>query len=99
MTLEELRVLLLLEKDEQRESHLIDISRRLEVDLPENLFPPKVRIMSMHGAKGLSSQIVFIPGLEEEILPGQDVDDIPGWCSKRRGCCTSRSLEQGSWPC
>lgn len=78
MTLEELRVLLLLEKDEQRENHLIDISRRLDVDLPENLFPPKVRIMSMHGAKGLSSQIVFIPGLEEEILPGPRRRRYPG---------------------
>jgi DNA helicase II / ATP-dependent DNA helicase PcrA len=25
----------------------------------------------MHGSKGLSAQMVFIPGLEEEILPGE----------------------------
>lgn len=78
MTLAELRILLLLDKDEQRENHLIDICRRLDVELPENAFPPKVRIMSMHGAKGLSSQIVFIPGLEEEILPGPRRRRYPG---------------------
>jgi DNA helicase-2/ATP-dependent DNA helicase PcrA len=26
--------------------------------------------MTMHGAKGLGAQVVFIPGLEDEILPG-----------------------------
>ncbi|WP_150107216.1 hypothetical protein [Pedosphaera parvula] len=26
--------------------------------------------MTMHGAKGLSCRVVFIPGLEEHMLPG-----------------------------
>jgi DNA helicase-2/ATP-dependent DNA helicase PcrA len=26
--------------------------------------------MTFHGAKGLSAKVVFIPGLEEDILPG-----------------------------
>ena len=30
--------------------------------------PQRVRIMTMHGAKGLSGHVAFIPGLEEEIL-------------------------------
>ncbi|HIE47441.1 TPA: ATP-dependent helicase [Candidatus Bipolaricaulota bacterium] len=34
--------------------------------------------MTMHGAKGLSGQIVFIPGLEEEILPGPWRQPYPG---------------------
>jgi DNA helicase II / ATP-dependent DNA helicase PcrA len=34
--------------------------------------------MTMHGAKGLSGQIVFIPGLEEEILPGPWRQPFPG---------------------
>ena len=32
----------------------------------------------MHGAKGLSARVVFIPGLEEEILPGPWRQRYPG---------------------
>jgi len=32
----------------------------------------------MHGAKGLDAQIVFIPGLEEAILPGEKRRPYPG---------------------
>ncbi|MBW1732353.1 MAG: ATP-dependent helicase [Deltaproteobacteria bacterium] len=32
----------------------------------------------MHGAKGLSGRIVFIPGLKEEILPGPWRQSYPG---------------------
>ena len=34
--------------------------------------------MSMHGAKGLSAKVVFIPGLEEAILPGSKRAQYPG---------------------
>ena len=34
--------------------------------------------MTMHGAKGLSARIVFIPGLEEEIIPGPRRQPYPG---------------------
>jgi len=34
--------------------------------------------MTMHGAKGLSGKIVFVPGLEEEILPGPWRQPYPG---------------------
>src|SRR5271165_2251038 len=34
--------------------------------------------MSMHGAKGLSSRIVFVPGLEEHIFPGPWRQPYPG---------------------
>jgi DNA helicase-2/ATP-dependent DNA helicase PcrA len=37
-----------------------------------------VRIMTMHGAKGLSAQVVFIPGLMEDILPGNLRRPYPG---------------------
>jgi len=34
--------------------------------------------MSLHGAKGLSSRIVFVPGLEEHIFPGPWRQPYPG---------------------
>lgn len=30
----------------------------------------KIRVMTMHSAKGLDAKVVFIPGIEKEILPG-----------------------------
>jgi DNA helicase II / ATP-dependent DNA helicase PcrA len=38
----------------------------------------KIRLMSMHGAKGLAAQVVFIPGLEEGILPANKSRMYPG---------------------
>jgi DNA helicase-2/ATP-dependent DNA helicase PcrA len=38
----------------------------------------KVRLMTMHGAKGLSARVVFIPGLEEEVFPGPRRRPYPG---------------------
>jgi DNA helicase-2/ATP-dependent DNA helicase PcrA len=32
----------------------------------------------MHGAKGLSARVVFVPGLEEEIFPGPYRQPYPG---------------------
>ena len=78
LTLEELRTYLLLEKDEQKADFLRDVYRRLGEEMPEDAFPPRVRVMSMHGAKGLSARFVFVPGLEEEILPGPWRRPYPG---------------------
>ncbi len=71
MTLEELRDYLWADTDEQQESLLEAVYARLNIPIPmEGLLPQKVRIMTMHGAKGLDAHVVFIPGLMEEILPG-----------------------------
>ncbi len=40
--------------------------------------PAQVRLMTMHGAKGLDAQVVFIPGLEEQLLPGPWRRPYPG---------------------
>ena len=45
---------------------------------PEEALPERVRVMTMHGAKGLSATIVFIPGMEEQILPGERRARFPG---------------------
>jgi len=70
-TLEELRDWLWADTDEQQISVLQAIYARLNQPVPNSAaLPPRVRIMSMHGAKGLSARVVFIPGLEDHIFPG-----------------------------
>jgi superfamily I DNA/RNA helicase len=79
MTIEELRDYLWAETDEQQAAILETVYVRLNMTLPVNgLVPLKVRIMTMHGAKGLNTSIVFVPGLIEEILPGERKRPYPG---------------------
>lgn len=79
MTLQELRDWLWADNDEQQMIVLGSVYTRLNQAMPAAaVLPPRVRIMSMHGAKGLSSRIVFIPGLEEHILPGPRRQPYPG---------------------
>jgi len=78
-TLEELRDFLWTDTDEQQSALLQAIYERLNQPIPERgLLPPRVRVMTMHGAKGLSARVVFIPGLEEEIFPGPWRQPYPG---------------------
>jgi superfamily I DNA/RNA helicase len=75
----ELRDWLWADTDEQQLTVLQAVYTRLNQQLPPGAaLPPRVRIMSMHGAKGLSSRIVFIPGLEEHIFPGPWRQPYPG---------------------
>lgn len=78
-TLEETMRYLGTEKDDERAQVLAAIDARLgnEVE-PEETLPERVRVMTMHSAKGLSATIVFIPGMEEEILPGPRRARFPG---------------------
>jgi DNA helicase-2/ATP-dependent DNA helicase PcrA len=79
MTLEELRDWLWADTDEQQMSVLGAVYARLNQAMPASaVLPPRVRVMSMHGAKGLSSRIVFVPGLEEHIFPGPWRQPYPG---------------------
>jgi superfamily I DNA/RNA helicase len=79
MTLQELRDWLWADNDEQQMVVLGAVFTRLNQAMPAAaVLPPRVRIMSMHGAKGLSSRIVFIPGLEEHIFPGPWRQPYPG---------------------
>ena len=70
-TLKELLDYILTDNSEQKENIIKDIFSRLELPYtgPQGN-DQKVRIMTMHGAKGLSAKIVFIPGVEQQILPG-----------------------------
>jgi DNA helicase-2/ATP-dependent DNA helicase PcrA len=79
MTLEELRDYLWADTDEQQEALLQAVLTRLNLPMPATgVLPPRVRVMTMHGAKGLSGTVVFVPGLEEEILPGPWRQPYPG---------------------
>jgi superfamily I DNA/RNA helicase len=63
MTLEELRDFLWADTDEQQAAVLEAAMARLGLPIPEEgPLPPRVRIMTMHWAKGLSGRVVFIPG-------------------------------------
>jgi len=79
MTFEELRDYLWADTDEQQATLLQTVFTRLNLPIPPTgVLPPRVRVMTMHGAKGLSGKIVFVPGLEEEILPGPWRQPYPG---------------------
>lgn len=45
---------------------------------PETEAPAAVRFMSMHGSKGLSFDVVFVPGLEQGLLPSDQATPVPG---------------------
>ena len=70
ITLKELRDYLWAENRERRASILREVNTRLDIATNPDEDSSRVRMMTMHGAKGLSAQIVFIPGLEGEIFPG-----------------------------
>jgi DNA helicase-2/ATP-dependent DNA helicase PcrA len=55
------------------------IYERLGQTMPaEQVLPARVKVMTMHGAKGLSARVVFIPGAEDELVPGPWRNPYPG---------------------
>lgn len=70
MRLSELRDYIWADNAQQRNDILTAVLERLgdtAPQLPQEL--NRVRVMTMHGAKGLSARVVFIPGLEHGLLP------------------------------
>lgn len=79
LTIGELRELLVTNSDEVSASILTEAYQRMGIEPPEAKDrSSKVRVMTMHGAKGLSARAVFIPGLEEEVFPGPRRRPYPG---------------------
>jgi DNA helicase II / ATP-dependent DNA helicase PcrA len=75
----ELRNWLWADNDEQQADVLMGVYQRLNQPIPASgVLPARVRIMTMHSAKGLSAQVVFVPGLEEHIFPGPWRMPYPG---------------------
>jgi superfamily I DNA/RNA helicase len=71
MRLSELRDYIWADNAQQRNDILSAVLERLEpgAEAPEPQALDRVRVMTMHGAKGLSARVVFIPGLEQGLLP------------------------------
>jgi DNA helicase-2/ATP-dependent DNA helicase PcrA len=78
MTLAELRDYLWADNSEQQRTILSATHQRIGLDPPAAPTEPGVRAMTMHGAKGLQADVVFIPALEDEILPGPKRGAVPG---------------------
>jgi DNA helicase-2/ATP-dependent DNA helicase PcrA len=79
LTLSEVRDLLWATSDEQQADILRAAFARLGLAHDDDeVLPPRVRMMTMHRAKGLSARVVFVPGLEEEIFPGAKRRPYPG---------------------
>jgi DNA helicase-2/ATP-dependent DNA helicase PcrA len=78
-TLEEMARYLSSEKDDEQAAMLVAVYARLGQAIePEEALPERVRVMTMHGAKGLSATVVFIPAMEEQMLPGDRRARFPG---------------------
>jgi len=70
MTLEELLAFLSAGNDVDRRSILELIQQRLEAnEQAPGPTPRRIRILTMHGAKGLSGRVVFIPSIEQGVMP------------------------------
>lgn len=79
MNLKELCEYMGAQTQEQRALIFERVYERLELEKPEEGFSqPRVQIMTMHGAKGLNARVVFVPGLENKILPGDKRRAYPG---------------------
>lgn len=78
MWLSELRAYLTQSSDGDRERLLAQVNARLGVAPPPTGVPSRVRVMTMHGSKGLSARVVFIPGLEEGLIPSGKNAPFPG---------------------
>ena len=78
MQLSELRDYIWVDNAQQRNDVHRAVSIRLGLNPAE--MPPeldRVRVMTMHGAKGLSARVVFIPGLEDGLLPNRHQVPFP----------------------
>jgi DNA helicase-2/ATP-dependent DNA helicase PcrA len=72
MTLDELCLFLGASNESEQEAILKAVAERVAGSSPApspTPAPKKVRILTMHGAKGLSGSIVFIPAAEQGIIP------------------------------
>jgi DNA helicase-2/ATP-dependent DNA helicase PcrA len=71
MTLDELLSFFVADNDADRRAILDLVQRRLgTLQAAAGDRPKRLRVLTMHGAKGLSGKVVFIPSVEQGIMPG-----------------------------
>jgi len=83
MLLEELFEYLSYDTEADQEILVGQILKRLG----ENGRPPipkRIRMLTIHGAKGLSGKVVFIPSVEQRVLPNSKAIDATGLLTKPR---------------
>jgi len=51
---------------------------------PGQVSPQRIKFLTMHGAKGLDANVVFIPGLEQGILPHRRAFQAAGLMAEQR---------------
>ena len=70
MTLEELLLYFSADTDADRRALLDAVNTRLgNAPVPDAPVQQRIRMLTMHGAKGLSGKVVFIPSAEQGIMP------------------------------
>lgn len=78
MQLRELRAYITAADEGSKELILAQVHARLGLAPPPAGRIGRVQVMTMHGSKGLSAKVVFIPGLEEGMLPSAKSSRYPG---------------------
>jgi len=91
MTLEEV-LLFLGADDEADQRQILDaVNARLgQGDVTAGPRQNRIRILTMHGAKGLSGKVVFIPSAEQGIMPVFGLSRQRGSSTNNGDCSTSR---------
>jgi DNA helicase-2/ATP-dependent DNA helicase PcrA len=71
ITLEELLQFLAADSESDQQAILDLVNQRIGGGQPQTQAPvqKRIRILTMHGAKGLSGKVVFIPGAEQGLMP------------------------------
>ncbi len=59
----------------------------LRIPTPETADAPKIKMMTLHNSKGLEFDIVFLVGLEEDLLPHINSKDDPEKFEEERRLC------------
>ena len=86
MTLDELYSYLGSDTEAGRSQILDSVVRRLgqAAVSDQSVATARVRVLTMHGAKGLEGQVVFIPGAEQGITPSSQALKAPGQVNEER---------------
>lgn len=86
MTLEEMLLFLGANTETEQESILDTVSARIAQGQGQQHAPPqkKIRMLTMHGSKGLTASVVFIPSVEQGIMPNRKALQATGLLIEQR---------------
>lgn len=111
MTLEELLQFLAADSESDQEAILDLVNQRIGSTQAATQLPvqKRIRILTMHGAKGLSGRVVFIPGAEQGLMPSFKALQATGLLIEQRrlfyvsvtrsmACCIVSHAAQHSGP-